>query len=78
MKKNKLKIILSFFLIQSSFLLKAELPTITPEQANYDAGKLSKVDEELEALYYGGLIPNYVVAAAKDGTIFYSATKGET
>ena len=69
---------LSFFLIQSSFLLKAELPTITPEQANYDAGKLSKVDEELEALYYDGLIPNYVVAAAKDGKIFYSATMGET
>jgi len=78
MKKNKLKIMLSFFLIQSSFLLKAELPTITPEQANYDAGKLSKVDEELEALYYDGLIPNYVVAAAKDGKIFYSATMGET
>lgn len=78
MKTNKLKIMLSFFLIQSSFLLKAELPTITPEQANYDAGKLSKVDEELEALYYDGLIPNYVVAAAKDGKIFYSATMGET
>ena len=78
MKKNKLKLILAFFLIHASFSLEAELPTITPEQASYDADKLSKVDEELEALYYDGLIPNYVVAAAKDGKIFYSATMGET
>lgn len=78
MKKNKLKIILPFFLMQASFFLKAELPTITSEQASYDVEKLSKVDEELKALYYDGLIPNYVVAAAKDGKIFYAATVGET
>jgi CubicO group peptidase (beta-lactamase class C family) len=54
----------------------AEMPLISAMKAGYDAEKLAEADAELKALYYDGLIPNYVVAAAKDGEIFYTASLG--
>ena len=54
----------------------AEMPLVSAMKAGYDAEKLAEADAELKALYYDGLIPNYVVAAAKDGEIFYTASLG--
>ena len=56
----------------------AQMPEISYAEAGYDADKLALVNEELSALYNDGLIPNYVVAAAKEGKIFYSVAEGDT
>ena len=56
----------------------AQMQEISYAEAGYDADKLASVNEELSALYNDGLIPNYVVAAAKEGKIFYSVAEGDT
>lgn len=53
-----------------------DLPTITPEQAGYDGAKLSAITDRLDRLYENGNIPNYVVAIAKNGEVFYQAVRG--
>ena len=78
MYMNKMLPVLGSLMASISFSAIAEMPLTTPIEAGYDAQKLAGVDEELKALYYDGLIPNYVVAAAKDGQIFYSSAIGKT
>lgn len=78
MMKNKTQLLLPIFLLQASLSANAELPMGSPGQAGYDSQKLSLVDKEIKSLYQDGLIPNYVIAAAKDGKIFYLAEEGET
>jgi len=56
----------------------ANLQSITPEDAGYDSSKLVGLSDELDALYEDGLIPNYVIAVAKGGEVFYSAYKGSS
>ena len=53
------------------------LPTITPHEAGYDPAKLEAIRIKVDALYEDGRIPNYVVALAKDGKVFYQAIRGE-
>ena len=69
------------FMITLGFItheITAQSPELSYEEAGYDPDKLALVDEELNALYSDGLIPNYVVAAAIDGQIFFSVANGET
>ena len=47
-----------------------------PEQAGYDGAQLNAITERLDRLYENGNIPNYVMAIAKDGKVFYQATRG--
>ena len=54
----------------------AQLPTITPEEAGFDSTKLAEVTNQANTVYEAGLIPNYVIALAKDGKIFFSASRG--
>jgi len=54
----------------------AQLPTITPEEAGFDSSKLAEVTNQANTVYEAGLIPNYVIALAKDGKIFFSASRG--
>lgn len=65
---------LSIFLTSSGF--SSELTRITPEEAGYDSSKLAKITEQADSVYEAGLIPNYVIALAKDGKIFFSASRG--
>ena len=53
------------------------LPRITAQEAGYDPNKLEAIRERVDALYEDGRIPNYVVALAKDGKVFYQAIRGE-
>ncbi len=62
----------------SNYSLADDLPSVTPEDAGYDSAKLDSLSDGFEALYEDGLIPNYVIALAKDGEIFYSDFEGET
>ena len=55
----------------------AQLPTITPEEAGFDSGKLSAIVERADSVYEAGLIPNYVIALAKDGKVFFTASRGD-
>lgn len=64
----------SIIFISSSF--SAELPRITPEEAGYDSAKLAKITEQANSVYEAGLIPNYVIVLAKDGKIFFTASRG--
>jgi CubicO group peptidase (beta-lactamase class C family) len=54
----------------------AQLPTITPEEAGFDSSKLAEVTNQADTVYEAGLIPNYVIALAKDGKVFFSASRG--
>lgn len=76
MYSKKISPVLCILLASFSISAIAEMPLVNPLDAGYDAEKLSGADDELKALYYDGLIPNYVVAAAKDGKIFYSSALG--
>ena len=77
--KNKIVKFLSILLFfVSSTLVSGELPKIPPEEAGYDSKKLATISEGFDALYEDGLIPNYVIAVAKEGKIFYSAYRGES
>ena len=49
---------------------------VTPEEAGYDSKVLASLSDGFKALYEDGLIPNYVIAIAKEGKIFYSAHEG--
>lgn len=53
-----------------------DLPSITPEEAGFDSTKLAEVTNQADAVYEAGLIPNYVIALAKEGKVFFSASKG--
>jgi CubicO group peptidase (beta-lactamase class C family) len=53
-----------------------DLPSITPEEAGFDSTKLAEVTNQADAVYEAGLIPNYVIALAKDGKVFFSASRG--
>ena len=52
------------------------LPATTPAKAGYDGAKLSGITERLDKLYDNGNIPNYVLAVAKDGEIFFETIRG--
>ena len=67
-----------FIMYLASVNVAAQMQEISYAEAGYDADKLASVNEELSALYNDGLIPNYVVAAAKEGKIFYSVAEGDT
>ena len=55
-----------------------DLKLTSPEKMGYDSTKLSEMHEGFEALYNDGLIPNYVIAVAREGNIFYSALNGDS
>ena len=57
--------------------LAIDLPSISPEAAGYDGAQLNAITERLDRLYENGNIPNYVMAIAKDGKVFYQATRGD-
>ena len=79
LSRNKLVQFLSIlFFFGSSAFVRGELPMISPEEAGYDSKKLAAISEGFDALYEDGLIPNYVIAVAKKGKIFYSAYRGES
>ena len=59
-------------------LLSEDLKFTTPEEAGYDSAKLASLSDGFRDLYADGLIPNYVIAIAKDGGIFYSAFEGNS
>lgn len=61
--------------LQTAFA--GQLPSITPEQAGYDGSKLMAITERLNRLYENGNIPNYVLAIAKDGKVFFEASRGD-
>jgi CubicO group peptidase (beta-lactamase class C family) len=48
----------------------------TPEKAGYDGSKLNALTDRLDRLYENGSIPNYVLALAKDGEIFFETKRG--
>jgi CubicO group peptidase (beta-lactamase class C family) len=75
---TSVKLLLIFIIQLNSQSFAADLPSATPEEMGYDSTKLSSLSEGFEALYSDGLIPNYVIAAAKDGKIFYSAIDGDS
>mgnify|MGYP003321940303 CR=1 FL=1 len=54
----------------------AQLPTITPEEAGFDSEGLSAIVDRADSVYEAGLIPNYVIALAKDGKVFFSESRG--
>jgi CubicO group peptidase (beta-lactamase class C family) len=56
--------------------LADDLMSVTPEEAGYDSTILASLSDGFKALYEDGLIPNYVIAIAKEGKIFYSAYEG--
>ena len=79
LSQNKLVQFMSILLFfGSSAFVRGELPMISPEEAGYDSKKLAAISEGFDALYEDGLIPNYVIAVAKQGKIFYSAYRGES
>ena len=63
-------------LLSSFGFSHAQLPTITPEQAGFDSEKLSAIVDRADSVYEAGLIPNYVIALAKDGKVFFSESRG--
>ena len=72
---RKLAAIILLFIFVSSKSY-SDLPSITPEEAGFDSTKLAEVTNQADAVYEAGLIPNYVIALAKDGKVFFSASRG--
>ena len=56
--------------------VSADLEDITADQAGYSEQKLSAIKGKLDPLVDSGRIPNYLVALAKNGKIFYKAIRG--
>jgi len=75
MKLIKMLVLGGGLLFSFSFSF-AQLPTITPEEAGFDSEKLSAIVDRADSVYEAGLIPNYVIAIAKDGKVFFSASRG--
>ena len=67
---------ITFLFILVSSKTYPDLPSITPEEAGFDSTKLAEVTNQADAVYEAGLIPNYVIALAKDGKVFFSASRG--
>jgi CubicO group peptidase (beta-lactamase class C family) len=68
--------LLLFSIFGIKFALADNLPSTTPAEAGYDGAKLSGITARLDKLYENGNIPNYVLAMAKDGEIFFESTRG--
>ncbi|RPG29030.1 MAG: hypothetical protein CBC52_005805, partial [Gammaproteobacteria bacterium TMED92] len=68
---------LLFSVLGAQSALAIDLPSISPEAAGYDGAQLNAITERLDRLYENGNIPNYVMAIAKDGKVFYQATRGD-
>ncbi len=56
--------------------VSADLEEITADQAGYSEQKLNAIKGKLDPLVDSGRIPNYLVALAKNGKIFYKAIRG--
>ena len=69
-----LKLYAGFFLV--SGFAQAELPMVSPEDVGFDSERLEAIVERADSVYEAGLIPNYVIALAKDGKMFFSASRG--
>lgn len=67
-------VLISIMAAQSA--LAIDLPGISAKEAGYDGAKLNAITERLDRLYENGNIPNYVMAIAKDGKVFYQAARG--
>ena len=78
LNKKVSRVFALFIICLASAKVPAQMQEISYAEAGYDADKLASVNEELSALYNDGLIPNYVVAAAKEGKIFYAVAEGDT
>ncbi len=63
------------FIFASAFV-QAELPMVSPEEVGFDSNKLEAIIERADSVYEAGLIPNYVIALAKDGKMFFTASRG--
>ena len=64
-----LKLYAGFFLV--SGFAQAELPMVSPEDVGFDSERLEAIVERADSVYEAGLIPNYVIALAKDGKMFF-------
>ena len=78
MKFNKLSKILGLSVtsLLASAFVQAELPMVSPEDVGFDSEKLEAIIERADSVYEAGLIPNYVIALAKDGKMFFTASRG--
>ena len=68
--------LLSLIFIFFSNNLQAQLPRVTPEEVGFDSEKLAAIVARADSVYEAGLLPNYVIALAKDGKIFFTASRG--
>ncbi len=78
MKFNKLSKVLGLSVtsLLASGFVQAELPMVSPEEVGFDSEKLEAIIERADSVYEAGLIPNYVIALAKDGKMFFTASRG--
>ena len=72
---SKVSLLNAAFLFASS-LVQAELPMVSPEEVGFDSDKLEAIIERADSVYEAGLIPNYVIALAKDGKMFLKHLEG--
>jgi CubicO group peptidase (beta-lactamase class C family) len=63
-------------LLLSCSSLFAELPVVRPEEVGFDSDKLSAIVDRADSVYEAGLLPNYVISLAKDGKVFFTASRG--
>ena len=78
MKFNKLSKILGLSVtsLLASAFVQAELLMVSPEEAGFDSEKLEAIIERADSVYEAGSLPNYVIALAKDGKVFFTASRG--
>lgn len=69
--------LLSLIFIFFSNNLLAEMPRVTPEEVGFDSEKLAAIVARADSVYEAGLLPNYVIALAKDGKVFFTASRGD-
>ena len=53
------------------------MPRVTPEEVGFDSEKLAAIVARADSVYEAGLLPNYVIALAKDGKVFFTASRGD-
>ena len=75
-KPNLLEIFAYLIVLTTSQTVLAQFEEASPVEVGYDPEMLNQLNDRANLVYDAGLIPNYVIAIAKEDKLFFTAARG--
>ena len=73
---NLLEIFAYLIVLTTSQTVLAQFEEASPVEVGYDPEILNQLNDRANLFYDAGLIPNYVIAIAKEDKLFFTAARG--